>query len=463
MSDIIETGSKRSVPDAKQPNAEQIGKKRKIAKSEDELELGRFVGDSRRKSAPDKAKPEDPVLKSEVVGPKRRRADVTSPMPKPNKDGAELLQIAEPLVVEDEPTTKRPRAKRRSRPIDADKGQDWGRLGVFALLSILLVALTAATFLLLPRHDVVGDPLIAEPGFEPGLTDWQRAGLVTQDSDDPGRVVLESIDPGARTHLIRDIVLPPGKTMMILRAQVQGHDVVPGPKPWDTARIYLVQIDANGEPDWSDDHNLFTLSGTTDVRNYRRVFSIPDGVEKARLAIEMKKATGRFTVNGLELTVVEYRMTFLIAVGFLLAAWSILVLYIGSKTFSGIESKRIKHALGVVCALSLIALMLPGGLHRAGAVSLSAWLGIGEIGIDAIGHAIMFTVLALLVRLGRPSDPLWLHVGVWLLIAIASEFLQLFTIGRDPSLDDLWVDGFGILLGLTLAEIMGRMQRSLKT
>lgn len=459
MSDAIETGSKRRLPDAEQPHAEAIGKKRKIDRSDDELELGRFVGDANRKPGPDKAAPKHPQGKGEVVGPKRRPADVARPEPKPSKAGGELLQIAAPLVVDDEEPPKRPRAQRRSQPL-ASANQGWGRLGVLALLSLLLVALTGATFLLLPRYEVLGDPLIADPAFEPGLIDWQQAGLVSQEPGGPARVTLESLNQETRTFLVRDIALPPGDTMVILRAQVQGYDVVTGPEVWDSARIYLAQLDADGKPDWKEDHNLFTLNGTTDVRNYRRAFSIPAEVDVARLGIEMKNATGRLTVGGLELTIVEYRMTFMIAVGCLLLAWSILVLYTGIKTFGGIDSARIKLSLGIASALSVVALMLPGGIHDTGTVGISARLGIEEVGVDSIGHAIMFTALALLVRLGRPSDPLWLHVGVWLLIAIASEVLQLFTVGRDPSLDDLWVDGFGILLGLALAEIARRMQRS---
>ncbi|MDH3661703.1 MAG: VanZ family protein, partial [Alphaproteobacteria bacterium] len=311
--------------------------------------------------------------------------------------------------------------------------------------------------------DFLGEPLIADPAFEASLVAWQQAGLVSQDPDEPGGIVLESINPKAGTYLRRDLDLPPGDTLLILRAQVQGDDVVTGLEPWDSARIYLAQLDDDGQPDWKEDHNLFNLNGTTDVRNYRRAFTIPAEIETVRLGIEMKNATGRLTVSQLELIVADYKTTFQVAVSCLLLAWSALVLYTAIKTFGGIESVRIRLWLGVLSVLSVVALMLPGGTHDIGTEGIAAQFGIDDISVDTIGHGVMFTALAFLVRLGRPFDPYWLHIGVWMLIAIASEVLQLFTVGRDPSLDDLWLDGVGIFLGLALAEITLRMRRSVAT
>ena len=311
----------------------------------------------------------------------------------------------------------------------------------------------------MPRYDLIGDPLIDDPAFDGGLAEWRQEGLISPDSDDPARVVLESIDAASRTYLVRDVDLPPGDTLLILEARVQGEDVVPGPEIWDSARIYLAQLGADGEPDWKEDHNLFDLNGTTGIRNYRQAFDMPEEVTTARLGIELKNATGTLTVSHLELTVVEYKTSFMIAIGTLLAAWSAVVLYTAFRTFSGIESQKIRLWLGGLCALSVIGLMLPGGTHDTSADGIAAWLGITDVGVDTLGHGIIFTALAFLVRLGRPADPLWLQAGVWCLIAIGSEVLQLFTVGRDPSLDDLWVDGIGILLGLALAEITNRVQR----
>ncbi|MDH3664112.1 MAG: hypothetical protein OEU92_29540, partial [Alphaproteobacteria bacterium] len=158
MSDVIETGSRRNLPDAGKSRAEAIGKKRKIDRSEDELEFGLFVGDDERKPGPDKGRSGHRRKtnaaapgKGEVVGPKRHNVDSDEVKSDRRKSGGEL-RIAAPLAVDDEQPTPRRRAQRRSRPL-TDSPNDWRRLGALAALSVLLVILTGATFLLMPRYD----------------------------------------------------------------------------------------------------------------------------------------------------------------------------------------------------------------------------------------------------------------------------------------------------------------------
>lgn len=509
MSDVIETGAKRRIDSLARPRSQSIGKRRKIDKTkdevkleqrddeaskkaapvpaasapagktepsrpgregddevklsrfkgrtDDEVELGRFTGKTRDDTEPKPGATPRPTPKGEVVGPKRRRVQSDEDKAKRRRSGGEM-EIASTRDISDDAEPSRPRQKKRSRS-RARGDRSWLLPAALALFSILLVLLTAATFLLMPRYNILGEPLIADPAFDDGLASWSQEGLISTDPDVPAEVVLESISASSRTYLVRDIALPPDDTLLILEARVRGEDVVLGPNIWDSARIYLAQIGTDGKPNWKVNHNLFNISGTTDIRNYRQAFSMPSEVEIARLAIELKNATGTLTVSRLELIVAEYKTSFMIAVGSLLAAWSAVVLFTTFKTFSGIESKRIRAWLGVFGALSVIGLMLPGGTHDTSAEGVAGWLGITDVGVDTIGHAVIFTALAFLVRLGRPADPLWLHVGVWCLIAIASEVLQLFTVGRDPSLEDLWVDGFGIVLGLALAEIVNRVQR----
>ncbi|MGI9498896.1 MAG: VanZ family protein [Geminicoccaceae bacterium] len=454
MSDVIKTGSKRNLPRGKKTRAEAIGKKRKIDRSKDELELGRFVGEISRKPGPDDTVSRRSPGKGEVVGPKRRNVNGAEPKAERKTPQSEM-RIAAPLAIDDEVPTRRPRARRRSQA-DVKPSDGWGRRGALALLGILLVTLTAATFMLLPRYQPLGAPLLADPGFEAGLTGWQQAGSIVQDPDDPARVTLESQDAETRTRLVRDIDLPPGDTLLVLRAQVQGENVVSGPEIWESARIYLARLDADGQPDWKADHDLFDLAGTTDIRNYSRAFSIPAEVETVRLGIELKNTTGRLTVSQLELIAAERPRMFVIAAGGLLLAWGALILYTAIRTLKGIRSASIRLWLGIVFALSIAALMLPGHFYEIGLIRFVEPLGIN---VDAAGHGIMFALLALLVRMGRPFDPFWLHVGAWSLIAVASEVLQLFTFDREPSMDDLWADGLGIFIGLVLAETARRMRR----
>ncbi len=493
-SEAIETGARRKVQSLSRPRTQSIGKRRKIDKAKDELELGRFTGKPQGRAVDEptkgrrpaesggkdelelgrftggtgeKAGNEAPIKRgsgqqSRVVGPKRKKVDSDDVKAERRRSGGELEIASTRKITDDEPA--RPKAKRRRRTMlagtSAGTDASWVRFAVLGGLSGLLVLLTAIVFFLMPRYDVVGAPLLADPAFGSELDGWRQAGSIVTDPDDASRILLESVDPADRTFLYKDLALPSGDLMLELRASVRSEGVAPGPEIWDRARIYLAQLDPQGQPRWEEDHVLFDIDGTTEVRNYRRTFAMPAEVTVARLGIELKNATGRLSVADIQLTPVQRTTLFLLAVGALLHGWAALTLYVGVKTFAGIESVRIKIALGVACVLAVIALMLPGDIHDFSTASIAARFGIDGVDVDLVGHGVMFALLAFLVRLGRPSDPLWLHAGTWVLIAIASEVLQLFTVGRDPSFEDLMLDAIGILAGLTLAQMVGLVRRS---
>lgn len=510
MSDAIETGALRRVRNLSKPRTPSIGKHRGIDRTKDELdlgarpddgkvearpgsdaatdelELGRFAGRTAAGADPgkpakddeldlgqyagkvkEKARPETGMTKrrpqkgpeiDEVVGPMRQKVVSDEVKAKRRRAGAEM-EIASTRDTSEDTEPERPLAKRRSRS-SARSGDGWFGLWTLLGLSVLLIVLTFLTFLLMPRYQTVGDPLIADPAFAGGAADWQQEGLVFSNENSPSEVVLANSGNGVRSVLKRDVALPPGADLLVLRAQVRGDDVRPGPEYWDQGRIYVAQIDAEGNVLWGEDHNAFLLNGTTRIRNYSHAFSIPDDIRTVRVGVELKNATGRMTVHKLQLEVAERPLAFLIAAGGLLAAWGALIVYSAVRTLRGIESSRIRIWLGIVCVLSVVGLMLPGYVYEDSLLALAYRLGIEHVSIDGIAHAIMFAVLALLVRLGRPDTPLWLHAGAWLLIGVASEVLQLFTVDRETSLGDLGLDALGILIGLSLAHLFSSMPRS---
>lgn len=456
MSDVIETGSLRKdkTPGKKKSRTKVMGKRSKVDRSKDELELGRFTGKAENETRPSKPEASDKI---EVIGAKRRK--VTSDEAKAERRQASIeLQIGSTRDTSNDAKPSRKLARRRS-PQKAKASGSWTSLFILMLLSALLVVASIAVFLLMPRYERVGDPLLTNPAFENDLADWTQQGQISWDQDDPARVSLEGTDLERLTFLARDIELPEGDSQLILRAQVRGDDVRPGSEVWDQARIYLAQISADGEGLWGEDHNLFLLDGTTEIRNYSRAFSIPEEIKTARLAIELKNSTGRLTVSGIELFEAKRPIAFVIVASCLLLVWSALILYVTVQTLRGIESVQIRWMLGITFALSVIGLMLPGYLYEDSWREFAYRFGLEDLDINTIAHGVMFAILALIVRLGRPNDPIWLHAGVWFLIGVASEVLQLFTIDREPSLGDLALDVVGILIGLALAELSQHMRR----
>ncbi|MEZ5930502.1 MAG: VanZ family protein [Alphaproteobacteria bacterium] len=504
-SEPIDTGARRRVRTLSKPRTDAVDRRRKIDRSKDELDLGRFTGKADKDAGPtsqtardeldlgrfsggagedappktrgaselelgrftgkvkggvERAPAKQPSApdKDGVLGPKRRKVVSDSAKAKRRRVSAEM-EIASTRDTSENAEPGRPLAKKRRRTADSGR-RHWIRRASILAVSALLTALTAAIFLLMPRYQPVGDPLIADPAFAGGAADWRHEGLISWDADDPSKVTLERINLSARTFLTKDIALPPGDNLLILRAQVQGENIVPGPEDWDQARAYLGQVTAGGDVKWEEDHILFLLNGSTELRNYSRAYSIPEEIRTVRLGIELKDATGSMTIHHLRLDVAERPTAFLVAAGFLLVGWGLLVPYVAYRTFRGISSTRIRIALGVACVLSAIGLLVPGFVYEGGVKELGHSLGFETLDLDPVGHGVIFTLLPLLVRLGRRSEPVWLHAGAWLLIGVASEVLQLFSVDREPSFEDLALDSVAILVGLTLAEIMNRMPRS---
>jgi VanZ family protein len=461
MSDVIETGALRKSGDKRKSRSKVLGKRSKatdkrpaIDRSKDELELGRFEGNSTEKKEP--AKPASPEL-GEVVGARRKKVTSDEAKAARRRSGAELeIGTTRDISKDAEPT--RPLAKRRSRPPGTDK-KSWIGFAILVALSGLLVALSIAIFLFMPRYELIGELLIDNPAFANDLDGWERQGVVAWDEEDPAKVVLDRRDLETPTVITKDIPLPDGDSVMILRAEVQGDDVRPGPEVWDQARIYLAQVDADGSVLWGEDHNLFLMDGTTEIRNYSRAYSIPSEIQTARLGIEMKNATGRLTVSKLQLSEAKRPTAFLITAGCLLLAWTALILYSGQKTLRGIESVQLRIWLAVTAVLSIIAIMLPGNLYTESWQVFAYRFGLEDLDINSLAHGVIFAALAFIVRLGRPADPIWLHIAAWLPIAVASEVMQLFTIEREPSLYDLVLDMAGVLVGLALAEAGRQLER----
>lgn len=464
MSDVIETGALRKSGRKQKSRSRVLGKRKEtvgnnrsaIDRSNDELELGRFEGSPTEKSAP--AKAAAPEV-SEVVGARRRKVASDEAKAARRRSGAELeLGATRDTSKDAEPDLSL--AKKRSRPRASTKEKKtWIGFAILVALSAILVTLSIVVFLFMPRYELVGAPLVDHPAFANGLDGWERQGLVTWTREDPGSIVLERRSLETRAAISRDIALPVGNSIVMLRARVQADDVRSGPEVWDQARVYLAQLDANGDVLWDEDHNLFLIDGTTGIRNYSRVFAIPNEIETLRLGIEIKNATGKLTVSGLELMEAKRPLAFLVTAGSLILAWTALIIYGGRLTLRGIESVQVRIWLAVTAVLAIIAIMMPGDLYADHWQAFAYHFGLEDLDINSLAHGIIFAALAFIFRLGRPSDPIWLHAATWLPIAVASEAMQLFTIEREPSLYDLVLDMVGVLVGLSLVEATRQMQR----
>jgi hypothetical protein len=356
--------------------------------------------------------------------------------------------------------TDAPDKRRTRRPRGSLNGSALRALSAGIGLATLLALLTIATFGYMPRYRTDGRSVLENADFREGFQGWQIAGLVTLDEAELGHAILQNPDPDREVYLRRTIPLPQGPTSLRLSADVATSRVEHGSEPWQTARVYLVQEASDGTRLWDRPNQLVNLVGTTPRQHFEAVFDVA-GAPEVTLGIELPFTAGRMDVANLGLSIVDERLSFRLAATFLVCAWSLLGFRVTSGLYRSIHIPLIRHWLLGMLAVLVVGLFMPAELRRQLIDRLASGFGLWLPDPDAFAHAIVFGLLALLVRIGRPRDPLLVHLSCWLLVGAVVEVLQLLTPDRVPEAGGWLVGAIGTALGLTLAEIGLSIQRRL--
>ncbi|HET6519634.1 MAG TPA: hypothetical protein VFG47_07405 [Geminicoccaceae bacterium] len=328
-----------------------------------------------------------------------------------------------------------------------------------ALVTLLLA--TLALFTAAPRYHAVGDDLLRNGTFADGLEGWSATPGVTLEARAPV-VILTNPDRGEMVGLQQTLDLPGERPLSLrLSAEVAIERVIPGPERWDTARLLLVPIDAEGHHLWGRPHNLMLVSGTGSWRRYTRVFEMPAGAPRALLAAGLSGASGRMWVRDVGLLEVVERGDFRLVAGGMRVLWVVVLGWVGLGVWRAVEPGPRRLVLaGAALAVAAVALV-PDEL-RTGAI---AWalgpLVAGMRNPDAVGRFALFALLAVVARAVRPSDPAWFLLLALGLFAAATEMAQFF-LAEPPEADDFvdWLaDLAGAGAGLALAGFARRLWR----
>jgi hypothetical protein len=349
-------------------------------------------------------------------------------------------------------------ARPRRRPLSSAALRG---LAAVVIAAALLALLTIATFLYLPRYQEEGRAVLANADFREGFKDWEYDGLVMLDETELGLVILQNWDPQRAVVLRHTVSLPPGRTSLRLSADIAARRVERGAEDWHTARVYLVQQTAEGRQLWHAPNRLVNLIGTTARQHFSTVFEVPGTIPEVVLGIELPFAVGRMELANLELEIVDERPSFRLVAALLVCGWSVLAFVVCHRLYDSIRSPTVRGwLLATLCALPAV-LFMPSLLRERVIDAVASGFGLHLSDPDAFGHAMMFGILALLVRAGRPRDPLLLHLSCWLLLGAVTEVLQLFTPDRDPEAGDWLMDALGASAGLVVAELGFLVQRRL--
>jgi hypothetical protein len=335
-------------------------------------------------------------------------------------------------------------------------------IGFAVLAAALLSLFTIVTFTALPRYQMPGEVWLDNLDFRDGFAGWETSGIVTLDEEELGLVRLQNRNRDEAVYLRRTITLPPGTTVLHVAASVEAQQVVRGEEQWHTARIYLVQIAPNGDFLWNLPFKLVELVGTVSRQRVTEIFEIRGSIPHAMLGIELAYATGQLVVGDIAIDRLDELPSFRLVATLLVAGWSLLLAWVGWQVLHSMPGQRHRTLLMITLAVMVAGLFMPSTLRHEILNRLSDGVGLGFISPGALGHLVVFSVLALLVRAGRPHDPLVLHFSCWVLVGAVSEILQLFTVDRDTAAGDWLADVVGASIGLGLAELGRAVERRLR-
>ena len=165
------------------------------------------------------------------------------------------------------------------------------------------------------------------------------------------------------------------------------------------------------------------------------------------LGIELPFISGRMDVANLGLAIVDERTPFRLAAALLVCGWSLLAFRVASGIYLSIRMPLVRHWLVGVLTVLVAGLFVPALLRQQLIDRLALGFGLRLADPDAFGHALVFGLLALLVRIGRPRVPLLVHLSCWLLVGAVVEVLQLFTPDRSPEAGDWLIGAIGTCVG----------------
>lgn len=318
--------------------------------------------------------------------------------------------------------------------------------------TVVLIVATMIAFTALPRFAEPGLRWLPNMDFRQGFEGWQTQGIVTLGETELGHAILQNRNPDQSVYLRRLIELPEGRTYLKISADVASHQAGRGDSEWHTARLYAVQRTAQGDYLWNRPYLVTELVGTAGRHAVERTFEIGASVPYVLLSIELPSVTGMLEVANLKVERLEERPLFRLVATLIVAAWCLLGAWVLHHVVSGIRPAKVRVLLLATVLAMASGLFMPTTLRQALIDGLAGGFGVVGIDPDTLGHAVGFAALAFLVRWGRARDPLLVHVAGWLLLALATEVLQIFTPDRDPTATDWFADCVGAGLGLALAE-----------
>lgn len=331
-------------------------------------------------------------------------------------------------------------------------------LSLFLCMTILTTFLNLVT----DQFESIGEELLVNPDFRQGLSGWGGHPDSAITTTPNGELLIANSDPTKSVILSQTLVSKQAETPLLLRGAIKTEDVTTGKLTWNLARVVITSLDPTGK--WLPGTRVaIETNGNTNWTPFSTIFHIPDGAEKILVRVELNQATGKLFAKDLSLRMAQESSLYAFSRWPMLGGWAVFLLILATPYFKT-PKKNIPLSLIVlgVGLLVLAGVTVPGQYKDLIVRYLSSLtydisgfsMAKLPMHITKIGHFTGFLLLGLFSCLCFVQEkPPRIFVDLTLL-ALASEFMQFFTVERTPLFGDVIIDSLGALLGIVTATII---------
>ncbi len=339
-------------------------------------------------------------------------------------------------------------------------------------LLILMALLTGMTWLIGTQVDRYTVQTSAVPAVFPGASgdwrlreNWKDIDTLAGFSVDGDSIRVERTTAGISTVELR-VPLPEKKnagTKLLASAELSAEAVSGGEKVWHGLLYTIWFYDKNGDRIRKAARTVQALRGNTSPAQYSREIELPAQAVEAGVGLRMFESTGTAIMRQPSLQVVAPWAGYRTVILGVLAVWSVFALTV---LISLAKAGNLWVAIIPIAVIAVIAagvsmpsedlkrLTLP--IEHAAGGALPYLRELGLYSVSKIGHALAFALLALLSccvkkRLGAS----WLGIVCFLiLLALLTEGVQLFFVGRSTRGVDMMIDLAGASVGAATFTVL---------
>ncbi|MEH6590277.1 MAG: VanZ family protein [Halioglobus sp.] len=291
---------------------------------------------------------------------------------------------------------------------------------------------------------------------------------------------LTNPDASSTALLNQDIWLEQGIKNIRVTATARSIGISTGEQPWNAARVVLASIESHAaRPNYHRRHELLSLSGDVDWKDYEDTFHVYPGVERMRLQVQLHNVSGTLDYRVLSAKAARFKPQWpwfqgtMISAFVLFLAWLFFPYLAGANRGIGIIAGGLLGAIVLFTAMPYglknaiytlllpIITLIPFMISSSSEVLGTDVVGGESSGFFRVSHFLFFggaTAILLLVKSDRVPKIRLLHM---LTLAIATECIQVFVRDRGPSISDVLVDSSGILVGFIVWLIWRRLRPAL--